>query len=88
MDIVIIRDNFQTLANVVITNLIRSNLVQYAWTTIAHATIVVIQDKARACTKQTLGDDFIPLTIETYVCFHVHFDSSLTSCVHACITRH
>jgi len=33
-------------------------------------------------------DDFIPLAIETYGCFHLCFESFLTSCVHACIACH
>jgi len=31
---------------------------------------------------------FIPFAIETYGCFHLHFDSFLTSCVHAGIAHH
>jgi hypothetical protein len=34
------------------------------------------------------GNDFIPLAIETYSCFHPRFDSILSSCVHATITCH
>jgi hypothetical protein len=37
---------------------------------------------------QVLGGDFIPFAIKTYGCFHPHFDSILTSCVHTNITRH
>ncbi len=31
------------------------------------------------------GDDFIPFTIETYECFHSHFDSFSTVCAHTTI---
>jgi glutaminase len=55
---------------------------------IVHATIVVAQDKAQSYIERTLGNDFIPLAIETYGCLHPHFDSFLTSYVHACITCH
>jgi hypothetical protein len=88
IDIVITKDNFWTLTNVIIANLTHTDLVQCALTTLAHATIVAVQNKARSYTEWTLGDDFIPLTIETYDCFHPHFDSFFTSCVHACIAHH
>jgi len=46
VDIVITRDSFQTLADVVIIDPTRPNLVQHVFTTITHAMIVVTQDKA------------------------------------------
>ncbi len=88
MDIVITRDNFRTLANVVITNPTHINLVQCASMTIVDAVIVIAQDKARSYIERAPRDDFIPLAIETYRCFHPCFNSFLTSCVHACIARH
>jgi hypothetical protein len=36
---------------------------------------MVAQEKTQSYVKQTLGDDFIPFAIETYGCFHFHFDS-------------
>ncbi len=74
--------------DVVIVNLTCIDLVQHVLMTIMHASIVAVQDKARSYTKQVPGDDFIPLAIETYGCFHLHFDSFLTSHVHATIVRH
>ncbi len=53
-----------------------------------HVAANIAQDKALSYTKQAPGDDFIPLVIETYSCFHLHFDSFLTTCVHAYITHH
>jgi hypothetical protein len=53
-----------------------------------HVMAIIVQDKARSYTKRTLGDDFIPLVVKTYSCFHLHFDSFLTSCVHVYITCH
>jgi hypothetical protein len=88
MDIVITRNSFQTLANIVIVNLTHIDLVQCALTMIVHAIIVVAQDKAQSYIERTLGNDFIPLAIETYGCLHPHFDSFLTSYVHAYITCH
>jgi hypothetical protein len=49
MDIVITKDGFQTLTDVVIANLIRKDLVQQTSTTTIHATIAT-QDKARSYT--------------------------------------
>jgi hypothetical protein len=37
------------------------------------------QEKTRSYTKQTLDDDFIPLAIKTYECFHSCFNSFLTA---------
>jgi hypothetical protein len=56
--------------------------------TTTHASRVVTQDKAQSYMEQTLGDDFIPLAIETHGCLHPHFDSFFTSSVHASIAHH
>jgi hypothetical protein len=56
--------------------------------TTLHVGTVVAQDKAQSYIERALGDDFIPLAIKTYNCFHPHFDSSLISYVHACIVHH
>jgi hypothetical protein len=87
MDIIIIRNNFQTLVDVVIVDLTRTDLVQHAITT-THASRVVAQDKVRSYTERTPRDDFIPLAIETHGCLHPHFDSFFTSYVHANIACH
>ncbi len=88
MDIFIIKNSFQTLVDIIIADLTHLDLVQHVLTTIVHATIVVVQDKTWFYTERTLGDDFIPLAIETYSCLHPHFDSFLTICVHAYVARH
>jgi hypothetical protein len=88
VDIVITRNNFQTLVSIIIINPTCTNLVQCASTMIAHVATVATQDNARSYTQQVQGNDFIPLTIETYDCFHPHFDSFFTSCLHANIARH
>jgi hypothetical protein len=41
---------------------------------------MVAQEKTQSYVKQTLGDDFIPFAIETYGCFHFHFDSFFIAC--------
>jgi len=57
MDIVIIRNNFRTLVDVVIANLTRIDLVQHATMT-THASRVVAQDKVRSYTERTPKDWF------------------------------
>jgi hypothetical protein len=71
VDIIITKDNFRTLMDVVIANLTHTNLVQHASTMIMHVTIVIVQDKTQSYTKRVPRNDFIPLTIETYNCFHL-----------------
>jgi hypothetical protein len=80
MDLVITKDNFQTLMDVVIADLTRTNLMQCVSMTTLHVTTIVTQDKARSYTEQAPKDDFIPFAIETYDCFHPCFDSFPTSC--------
>jgi hypothetical protein len=88
MDIVIARYKLWTLVNIIIVDLTHTNLVQWASTTTTHATIIIAQDKAQSYIEWAPRNDFIPLAIETYGCFHPHFDSFLSSCVHANITCH
>jgi hypothetical protein len=45
-----------------------------------HATTMVTQEKKTSYAEQTPDDDFIPLAIETYGCFHFRFDSFLITC--------
>jgi hypothetical protein len=80
VDILININGFQTLMDVIITDPIPTNMVQQTSTTTTHATMMAVQKKTRSYVKQTLGDDFIPLAIETYGCLHSHFDSFLTVC--------
>jgi hypothetical protein len=46
---------------------------------ITHAAMMATLEKTRSYIAQALGDDFIPLVIETYGCFHSCFDSFLTA---------
>jgi hypothetical protein len=85
---IMITNNFCTLADVVITNPTHTNLVQCASMTRLHIVTIVVQNKAWSYKEQTLGDDFIPLAIETYDYLHPRFDSFFTSYVHICIARH
>ncbi len=38
--------------------------------------------------KRALGNDFTPLVVEMYECFHFHFDSFLTICAQTIIMCH
>jgi hypothetical protein len=88
VDIVITKDNFQTLADVVIADLTRPNLVQRASMMTTHASTIVARNKAQSYIERALEGDFIPLAIETYDCLHPCFDSFFTFCVHVYIARH
>jgi len=63
-------------------------MVQRASSTTMHVVIVIIQKKVRSYVVCASGDDFIPLTIETYGCFHFHFDSFFTTCVQIIVVHH
>ncbi len=39
-----------------------------------HTTTIATQEKTQSYEKHILGDDFIPLAIKTYGCFHSSFD--------------
>jgi hypothetical protein len=55
-------------------------MVQQTLMTTTHIAMMVAQEKTRSYFEQILGDDFIPLVIETYGCLHSHFDSFLITC--------
>jgi hypothetical protein len=61
--------------DVVIVDPICIDMVQQTLATITHVTTMVTQEKTQSYVERTLGDDFIPFAIETYGCFHFHFDS-------------
>jgi hypothetical protein len=42
--------------------------------------MMVAQEQTQSYAKRALGDDFIPLIIETYGCFNFCFDSFLIAC--------
>jgi hypothetical protein len=78
INILITRDNFWTLVNIVITNLTYPNIVQCLMSMTMHATIVAVQKKTWSYVDRASRDDFIPLGIETYGCLHFCFDSFFT----------
>ncbi len=49
---------------------------------------MVVQEKTQSYSKRTPYDDFIPVAIETYGCFHFRFNSFLISFAHTIVTRH
>jgi hypothetical protein len=62
-------------------------MVQQTLMTIIHVVMMFAQKNTRSYVEWTLGDDFIPLIIETYGCFHSHFDSFLTTCAQTTIVH-
>jgi hypothetical protein len=63
-------------------------MVQCALSMTMHAMTIVIQEKTRSYTKCALGDDFIPLSIDTYDCFHSCFNSFFISYVQVIVACH
>jgi hypothetical protein len=80
MDILITKNGFQTLMDVIITNPIYIDMVQQTLTTTIHVVMMVAQENTRSYVERALGNDFIPLSIETYGCLHSHHDSFFTTC--------
>jgi hypothetical protein len=72
--------NARVATDIVIVHLIRTYMVQGTLTTITHAMMMAFQGKTRSYIERALYIDSIPLMIETYGCFHSHFDSSFTTC--------
>jgi hypothetical protein len=64
MDIIIIKDDFWTLMDVITIDLTCTNMVQQTSTTIAHAVMIAIQEKTRSYVEQAPSDDFILVIID------------------------
>jgi hypothetical protein len=88
MDIFITKDDFQTLMDIIIIDQTCTDMVQWTSTTTTHESMMAIKKKTQSYVEQTLGDDFTPLVIEMYGCFHFRFDSFLITCAHIVILRH
>jgi len=56
--------------------------------TTTHIVTMVAQEKTQSYAEQILGDDFIPLVIETYGCFHSCFDSFFITCAQTIVACH
>jgi ABC-type transport system involved in cytochrome bd biosynthesis fused ATPase/permease subunit len=63
-------------------------MVQRTSTMIAHATMMTAKKNTMIQVKRTQNDDFILFAIETYECFHFHFDSFFTTYAQTIITCH
>jgi hypothetical protein len=65
--------------DIVVIDPIRTNMVQRASTATTHAMMIAYQKKTQSYVKQTPCNNFIPLAIDTYGCFHSRFDSFFTT---------
>jgi len=74
--------------DIVIVDPTHTDMVQRTLMTTAHETTMTIWEKTQSYTEQTLGDDFIPLVIEMYGCFHSRFDSFMVVCAQTIIMHH
>ncbi len=61
IDILITKDGFQTLMDVDIFYLIRTNMMQQTLMMTTHVMMMIVSKKIESYTKRTLGNDFIPL---------------------------
>ncbi len=57
-----------------------TDMVQRTSTTTTHEMVMAVQKNTQSYAMRTPSDDFTPLVIEIYGCFHFHFDSFLTTC--------
>jgi hypothetical protein len=64
MDILITKNNFQTLVDIVIANPTHINMVQRASTMTTHVMMMVAQEKTRSYNERTLGNDSFPLLLK------------------------
>jgi len=88
VDILIFINDFQTLMDIIIANPIHTDMVQQTSTTTAHVAIMVVQEKTWSYAEHTLRNDFNPLAIEMYECYHYCFNSLLTNCAQTIIICH
>ncbi len=70
LHIIIIRDNFQTLMDIVIVDPTHIDMVPQASMMTTHVVMMPTQEKTRSYVERALGNDFIPLAINMYGCFH------------------
>jgi hypothetical protein len=63
VDILITKDNFQTLMDIDIVDMICTYMVLQTSTTITHAMMMVVQEKTRSYVERAPNDDFIALVI-------------------------
>jgi hypothetical protein len=88
MVILITKDDFWILMDIVIADLIHTDMVQWTSMMTSHVAMMVVQEKTWSYVKRTPSDDFIPFDIERYGCFHSCFDSLLIACAQTTIVCH
>jgi hypothetical protein len=88
VDILITKNGFQTLMDIIVVDSTCINMMQQVSTMTTHVMMMVVQEKTRSYVEQTQGNDFIPFSIETYGCLHSRFDSFLTTCVNTTNPHH
>jgi hypothetical protein len=84
LDIVITKNGFQTLMDIVIADLTHTNMVQQILTMMTNAMMMVVQEMTQSYVERAPSDNFIPFAIEMYGCFH----SFLTAYAHTIIVHH
>jgi hypothetical protein len=53
-----------------------------------HAMMMLVEENTRLYVKRTSCDNFIPLAIEIFGCFHFCFDLFFITCAHITIACH
>jgi hypothetical protein len=53
-----------------------------------HATMMLVEENTQLYVEQASSDNFIPLAIKMYGCFHFRFDSFFIACAHTIIACH
>jgi hypothetical protein len=64
MDIIITKNDFWPLMDVVIVDLTCTNMVYRTSMTITHVAMMTIQEKTQSYVERALGDDFILVVID------------------------
>jgi hypothetical protein len=75
VDIVITKNGFWTLMDVVIVDSTRTNMVQRTLTT-THAKMMAVQEKTQSYVERTLNDTFTPLLLRcmgVFIFVLIHF---------------
>jgi hypothetical protein len=80
---VFIKDDIQTLIDVVIVNPLRTNLLLSFCATQGFITFDVVQTKERSYCDPHPFDQFLPLIIEVFGCLHKKTNVFLHNCANA-----
>jgi hypothetical protein len=80
---VLTKDDIQTLAEIVIADPMRMNLLPQFCVTIRFVVFDVAQAKERSYQNQHPIDQFLPLAIEIFNCLHKYANMFLHDCANA-----